>query len=166
MPDESDVAAAINAHDAFEPTPGDGTEGTFAVTTTPFDAVVRVAADHSPVRYRITVRVPTLNAVVRGDEVAPVVRDGWFETFERRLEDIGSVTMAPVEPPSVRRDDEEVVVTTGFEADPPSRAIEDAKAIVDFIEGTYVQGIIPGYEYRDPARSLIDRAHGYAQPGG
>ena len=44
-----------------------------------------------------------------------------------------------------------------------ARAVEDAAALVEYVEGTYVQGVIPGYEYGDPVAGLLDRARGAAE---
>jgi len=30
--------------------------------------------------------------------------------------------------------------------------------VIDYVEGTYVQGVIPGYEYGEPVAGLLDRA--------
>jgi hypothetical protein len=38
------------------------------------------------------------------------------------------------------------------------QAVSDAKAVVDFVEATWIQGLIPGYEYDEPAASLLNRA--------
>ena len=155
MTEPSGPERALRASDAFEPD-GDG----FAVPTTAFAARVVVEETDDQPRYRVTVRVPTLDAVVVGETVAPVVQDGWLETFTLRLEDVGGVTRSSVPEPTVAVDEAagEVVVETAVPADPPSRGAEDAKAVVDYVEGTYVEGIIPGYTYRDPVDGLIDRA--------
>jgi hypothetical protein len=38
------------------------------------------------------------------------------------------------------------------------RGVDDAAAFINYVEGTYVQGIIPGYDYREPVARLLDRA--------
>lgn len=155
MREPSPAERALSANDAFEVN-GDG----YTVPTTAFDASVVVDETADPPRYRVTVRVPTLDAVVVGETVAPVVQDGWLETFTLRLEDVDGVTRSTVSEPTVDIDDTagEVVVETAVPADPPARGAEDAKAVVDYVEGTYVEGIIPGYSYRAPVDGLIDRA--------
>ena len=35
--------------------------------------------------------------------------------------------------------------------------------MIDFVEGTYVQGVIPGYEYTEPVSDLLSAAR---QQGG
>ena len=39
-----------------------------------------------------------------------------------------------------------------------TRAAADAVATVEYVEGTYVEGIIPGYEYTEPVTVLVQRA--------
>ena len=151
---------ALGRHGAFE------REGeTFVTSTTAADARVRAEDTGSGARYRVTVRVPTIDAVVAGETVAPVVQEGWFETFERRLEDVGGATRVDPETPTAELDDAvgEVVVETAVEADRPASAADDVKAIVDYVEGTFVEGLIPGYTYREPASSLLDRARSSGQ---
>ena len=58
----------------------------------------------------------------------------------------------------VERDGENVYVTYGFEWDDPSRAADIAKTLIEYVEGTYVEGVIPGYEYESPVADLLDRA--------
>jgi len=43
------------------------------------------------------------------------------------------------------------------------RGVDDAGALIDFVEGTYVQGVIPGYEYTAPVSDLLSAAR---QQGG
>ncbi|MFW5978343.1 MAG: DUF5813 family protein, partial [Halohasta sp.] len=78
------VRRAFADHRAFERVD----EGRFESTTTAFDAVVEATDADGRIRFSIDVRVPLLDAVT-ADEVAPVVEDGWYETFELRVEDIG-----------------------------------------------------------------------------
>lgn len=151
---------ALRTNDAFE---GDGNE--FSVVTSPFDATVRLAGAAGTVAYRVVVRVPTIDDVVRDEQVAPVVQEGWFETLERRLEDVGGVTrVEPNEPiVTLERAEGEVVIETAFETAVAAYGVEDAKAIVDYVEGTYMEGVIPGYEYRDPVAGMIHRAQNVGQ---
>jgi len=141
---------AFRRHPDFE-----RTDDAFAVTTTPFENTT-VADDGT---YRVTVRTPAIDAVVEGEEVADVVEDGWFETLERRLDDAHAVAATDDASPTViSRESGEVTVVVEFARGDPADAPEDAKAIVDYVEGTWVQGIIPGYDYREPAASLMERA--------
>ena len=104
--------------------------------------------------------MPTIDSAVAGETVAPVVQEGWLETFELRVADVGGVTrLEPTEPDvSIDAATEVVVVETSLPADRPAVAADDAKAVVDFVEGTFVEGIIPGYTYREPVSGLIERA--------
>jgi hypothetical protein len=149
------VRRAFADHESFERVDGDGYES----TTTPFEGRVEVEpADEGRHRFAVTVRVPTLSAVVDGD-VADVVEDGWYETFELRLEDVdGVLRRERGVVPEVERDGETVVVEAAFEDIDERRAVDDAGALVDYVEGTYVQGIIPGYDYTDPVASILSRA--------
>lgn len=160
MTDAVDAATStFEDHDAFTRESTTPNDITFTVSSTPFDALVEIDPAASGVLYRVTVRLPAINAVVRGEEVAPVVQDGWFETFTRRTTDMTGVIRGDGLTPEVRLDAAEtVVVETEFTTDDPRHAAADAKAVIDYVEGTYVQGIIPGYDYRDPAASLLHRA--------
>jgi hypothetical protein len=153
LPDR--VGRAFRDHGSFAP----AGEAVWTVTTTPFEARVAASPDtEGRIDYRVTVRVPVLSAVTN-DEVAPVVEDGWAETFELRVVDVGGVTRAERDPePTVEREDDELVVRVAFADLDPRRAVDDAVALVDFVEGTYVQGVIPGYDYREPVTSLLGRA--------
>lgn len=145
---------ALRDHDSFE----ERDESTYEWTATAFDGRVDVGEDDGEITFDVTVRVPML-ADVTADSVAPVVEDGWYETFELRVKDVGSVTKKEHEfDVDVTREGTSAVVRTSFSDINERRGVEDAGAIVDYVEGTYVQGIIPGYEYTDPVASLINRA--------
>lgn len=146
------MARAFGDTDAFEPTP----EGTYRQTTTAFDAEVTASVgEDGETRFSVTTRVPLLSRVVEGD-VAPVVEDGWYETFALRVEDIGDVTVGDHDlDPAVDREGGEAVASVAFSDIDPARGVADAKAFVDYVEGTYVQGVIPGYEYTDPVAGLV-----------
>lgn len=148
------VRRAFDDHDSFEQVD----EETFESTTTPFDGRVSVSEDGAEITFDVEVRVPMLDAVVE-DDVADVVEDGWYETFALRSEDIGGVTKVERDlSVDVRREDEEAVIETSFTDVNERRGADDAGAVIDYVEGTYVQGVIPGYEYTDPVASLISRA--------
>lgn len=154
MTDTDSADAAFEDHDAFESTP----EG-YELTTTPFEAVVRTSAASAGPTYRVIVTAPTLDAVVEGERVADVVEDGWFETLERRLEAPHQAGRGLEEiDPEVIRADDEIRVTMTFTSSRPERATENVKALIEFVEGTWVQGIVPGYDYGEPAASLRERA--------
>jgi hypothetical protein len=150
-----DVADVFGSRDTFVAS-GDG----FVVETTSFDG--RVTASEGEkwrTDYEVTVRAPTLQAATAGD-VGPAVRDGWFETLERRLEDAPKSTRVTVELDdyTVERDDEAVVVTYRFSLGGEREAADVAKAFVEYVEGTYVEGIIPGYDYVGVVADLMNTA--------
>ena len=146
------------AHDAFEPD-DDG----FALTTVPFDS----HAEATDAGYRIVVRVPTLDAATE-ETIAEAVRKGGFETFERRLADASGVTRAAVDvsTPTVERNGDTVRVAFAFEHDDPRGAADAAKALAEYVEGTYVEGIVPGYTYEPPVADLLARARRHGDEGG
>jgi len=161
LPDR--VRRAFADHGSFEPA-GDGV---WTAETTPFNAEVRAkpAAD-GRVRLAVTVRVPTLSATT-ADEVADVVEEGWIETFECRVVDVGGVARGDHEfDPTVAVGDDEIEV--GFELTEINerRGVDDAGALIDFVEGTYVQGVIPGYEYVEPLDGLLSAARRQGNGGG
>ena len=165
MTDER-VKRAFGQHPQFEQTG----ENEFRTPEKPFPGEVAVIDTDDAFdthEYRVVVRTPTLDAVVEGEEVAEVVHSGWFETLELRLEDAHTVTGTDsATPPSIEREGDEVVVTVEFESADPEQAAEDALAIAEFVEGTWVQGIIPGYDYREPAASLREQAMQNYDEGG
>ncbi|WP_280588050.1 DUF5813 family protein [Halorubrum sp. Boch-26] len=162
LPDR--VRRAFADHGSFEPASDDGV---WTSETTAFDGRVRAEpTEDGRVRFAVTVRVPTLSAAT-ADEVAEVVEEGWIETFELRVVDVGGVTRVDREfDPSVAVDDDELVVEFGLTDSNERRGVDDAGALIDFVEGTYVQGVIPGYEYVDPVAGLLSAARRHGNDGG
>lgn len=157
------VERALTNHDAFDHS-GDGYE----LTTTVFD--VAIDADDAPGErdstFTVTVFLPTLDAAVADESVPAVVEDGWIETLERRLDDTFSVAKTSThEPVDLERDTDEVRVTLEYVAWDASEGVEDAKTLIEYVEGTYAQGMIPGYEYQGPAGKLLERAKQHGQGG-
>ncbi|WP_435074487.1 DUF5813 family protein [Halorubrum sp. HHNYT27] len=158
------VRRAFADHGSFEPADG---EGVWTSETTAFDGRVRAepAAD-GRTRFAVTVRVPTLSATT-ADEVADVVEEGWTETFELRVVDVGGVTRGEHEfDPVVAVDDGEIVIDFELTDINERRGVNDAGALINFVEGTYVQGVIPGYEYTDPVAGLLSSARQQGNDGG
>ena len=153
------VRRAFGDHGSFE-RDGDG----WVSTTTAFDGRVRAEpAEEGRIRFTVTVRVPALSAVT-ADGVADVVEDGWADTFERRAVDVGGVTRKErAFDPAIERGGDEIAVTYAFDDINERRGVDDAGALIDFVEGTYVQGVIPGYEYTPPVSDLLSAAR---QQGG
>lgn len=135
-------------------------DGSFAATSTPFAAEVTLESTADAVRYELELELPTLDAVVAGESVADVVLDGWFETLDRRLQDVDGALRAEAAEPQVVLDEatETVTVIAAFETPRPDHGAEDAAALVGFVEGTYMEGLIPGYTYREPVAGLLEQA--------
>lgn len=150
------VEHALDRHDAYERT-GDGS---FSLTTTAFEGTVTAADAEEPrVAYRVTVRAPTLQAATV-DEVGDAVAEGWFETLALRLEDAPKATRTTVELAeyAAETDGDEVVVTYEFTVGNADRAADVAKAFAEYVEGTYVEGIVPGYDYEGAVADLLSEA--------
>jgi hypothetical protein len=140
----------FEAHEAFERADKDG----FAVTEADFDATVHVDSGER----RIVVDLPTLDAVVEGETIGDALVAGWFDTLERRLEHPGGVTRGPEpELASVERVGGEVTVWMRQSGGLAPAA--DALAVVNFVEGTWFEGIVPGYDYREDVAAMRNRAH-------
>lgn len=155
------VERAFASHEAYEPADG----ATFAVTTTTFEAVVAVRVIDDTVTAAVTVWVPTLSAAAE-EHVADVVEEGWLDTFERRMEDAEqALSRGRSVEPSVRVDGEEVVVEATVEAGAPTPAADDARSLVEYVEGTYMEGVVPGYEYGEPVAGLRQRARRAGETG-
>jgi len=144
----SSAERAFARHDAYSED-GDG----YRLETTAFEG--RVHVDDG---YRLVVRAPTLGAAVE-EEVGPALQEGWFETFQLRLEDAPGAVRGHVELEelTVTSVDDEVVVEMAFELH-PGRAPDVAKALAEYVEGTYMEGVVPGYSYRPPVSEMLARA--------
>ncbi len=149
------VRRAFRSHPSFE----SSEPATFTSVTTPFDGVVTAEQqENGHIRFVVRTTVPLLNAVTE-DDVADVVEDGWYETFELRVADIGGIFKTTRDlDPTVTRHADSVVVEAAFTDINEQRGVADAGAVIDFVEGTFVQGIIPGYEYTEPVSEIIDQA--------
>ncbi|MFC6863770.1 DUF5813 family protein [Halomicroarcula sp. GCM10025817] len=150
-----EVGRIFDRHDAFVPAGGG-----YAVETTGFAGHVTASeGEQWRTDVEVTVRAPSLQAAT-SDEVGEAVRDGWFETFERRLEDAPKATRVSVDLDEyvVEQDGEEVVVTYRFSLGTGNQAADVAKAFVEYVQGTYVEGIVPGYDYVGVVADLMDAA--------
>lgn len=158
MTDElpAEARAAFEGHDAFEPA-----DGGYRLTSTPF-AVTATAGERDDYATDFTVRVevPTLRAAVTDGEVGDAVQRGWLDTLERRLEDAPMATRASVDLDGfgVATDDGTVVVTYEFSYGDAGRGVDIAKTFAEYVEGTYVEGVVPGYEYGEPVSDLLGAA--------
>lgn len=140
-------------------------DGEYVLETTKFDSRVTATETDSEAdsntRYTLTVLAPTLDSAVEED-VGPSLLDGWFETFERRLEDAPMAVRGTVELDdySVHPDNDDAVATLSFRFKNKNvnRAPDVAKAMAEYVEGTYVEGIVPGYTYQPPISEMLDSA--------
>ncbi|MFB6106881.1 MAG: DUF5813 family protein [Halobacteriaceae archaeon] len=130
-------------------------DGTFAVTTAEFEAVARPTGEGC----RVVCDLPSLDAAVAGESVGDAVREGWFETLQLRLGDVeGLADRAEVGAPTVRREGTSVVVETTVRG--PADAVAAAvTTVVGFVEGTWFQGVVPGYDYVPAVAAMRERAH-------
>jgi len=158
----SRVRRAFRDHGSFEAVD----DATWTSKTTAFDGDVTAETNEGGTNhFDVTVTVPTLQAAT-ADDVADVVANGWFETFELRVSDIGGVARGDHEfDPTVTRNGEDIVSEFSLSDVNERRGVDDAGAVIDFVEGTYVQGIIPGYEYVDPVGSLLSKARQQGNDG-
>ncbi|AAG20110.1 DUF5813 family protein [Halobacterium salinarum] len=152
-----EIAGEFESHGRFRAV----AERSFAPTTNDWEAVVAV----EPPGVEIAVVVPTLDAATT-EQVADVVSDGWYETFERRVRDADSVTRAEdVSVSAVTRAGGEITVTLTM-APRSGMAADDALALVNYVEGTWFQGIVPGYDYIEAVRAMREQAAQNAQEAG
>ncbi|MFB6361697.1 MAG: DUF5813 family protein [Halobacteriales archaeon] len=135
-------------------------DGSFRASSTPFDATVTLEGTESAVRYELEMELPTLDAIVADETVADVVLDGWFDTLDRRLADLDGALRVEAAAPQVVLDEatDTVTVIAAFESSRPAQGAEDTAALVGFVEGTYMEGLIPGYTYREPVAGLLEQA--------
>lgn len=159
LPDRA--ARAFEAHDAFARVDDEWYE----LTTTRFETrITAEETDDWPLIYTLEIRAPMLSEATE-DDVGDAVETGWFETYDRRLEDAPMAVRSDVDVTEYRVFEEggDAVAVFSFEEANADRAPEIAKAIGEFAEGTYVQGIVPGYVYQPPVSDLLSRAR---QTGG
>jgi hypothetical protein len=153
LPERAERAFA--AHEAFE---RDGHE--FELTTTAFDGRVTASeTDDWALRYTLTVRAPMLSTAAT-EPVGPAVEDGWFDTYALRLEDAPGAIRDSValDHLDVFEKDGDAVAVFEFEWGNADRAPAIAKALAEYAEGTYMEGIVPGYSYTEPVASMLSQA--------
>ncbi|ELY77498.1 DUF5813 family protein [Natrinema gari] len=158
---QTPIASELESHEAFART-DDG----YDLATTVFETTITTddADGNRDGRVRVTVTLPTLDAAVAEEVVASPVEDGWFETLERRLQDVFTVAHTSThDDPVVERDGEAVRVRLAYTAWDAGEGVADAKALIEFVEGTFAQGIIPGYEYQGKAATLLENAQNRGQ---
>jgi len=156
------AASAFERHDAY-----DDTGAEFALTTTVFESTVRIdSREDRPPTYTVTAFVPTLDAAT-AEDVGTALCENWEETLTRRLEAAPKATRAAVELDefAVDRVGDELRIKYGFAWDDPGHAAEIAKTFAEYVEGTYVEGIVPGYDYQPPVSSLLASASQSGESG-
>jgi hypothetical protein len=149
-----DIETEFVSRDAFE-----SQAERYQVTTAAFDSSVAATQDGETIHFTVEVTVPDIQAVTVEDVGATVATD-WFETFERRLADAPKATRATVEldgfEVTERTDSVEIVYQ--FSRESPQSGIDIAKTFAEYVEGTYVEGVIPGYEYTGAVAELLGDA--------
>ena len=150
----AEIAAAFERHEEYRQ---DGSK--FTLSTTAFEGTVQVRSTGDTPTYTVTVHVPSL-ASVTVEEVGEAVVSGWLDTLERRLEDAPKATRTVVELDGfeVEPVGEDVRIEYTFSYRDPEMAADIAKTFVEYVEGTYVEGVIPGYEYESPVADLLSAA--------
>jgi hypothetical protein len=145
------VSSAFEAHEAFE-----AADSGYLLTTTVFDPTVEAVTEGAKARYTVTVCVPTLDAATEED-IGEVLAESWQETLTRRLEEAPKATRSRVDLDGfgVEAVSEELRIEYIFTWGNPTRAVEIAKTFAEYVEGTYVEGIVPGYDYEPPISSLL-----------
>ncbi|WP_459194968.1 DUF5813 family protein [Halosimplex sp. J119] len=154
LPDEA--REAFEAHDAFE-LADDG----YRLTTTDFYATLTASErEDYATDFTVTVEVPTLDSAVTDGDVGDAVQRGWLDTMKRRLEDAPKATRASVDLDEfdVRSEDGTVVVTYEFSFGDADRAAAVGKTFIEYVEGTYVESVVPGYEYGGTVADLLGAA--------
>jgi len=144
---------------AFERTDAiEAREDGYTVTTTVFDSRVTVTDGEVPV-YVVTMEVPTL-ATATEDDIGPAVAEGWLETLERRLAEASKATRRRIDLDrfDLDSDGESVRIEYKFTHENTDVGVDTAKTLVEYVEGTYVESTIPGYEYTDPVSTLLAAA--------
>lgn len=150
MPDEAETAFEDN--EAFDLRSDEA-----VLATTVFNPTVRAAEREGPsLRYVVTVHVPTLDTATDG-VVGSALEENWQETLTRRLKGAPKATRASVELDAFDVADagDELRIEYTFTWGNPTRAVEIAKTFAEYVEGTYVEGIVPGYDYEPPISSLL-----------
>lgn len=152
------IQDAISSHTAYELP-----DATYAsLTTTKLDSIVTASAlsnDETSYIFTLEVRAPMLSAAT-DDSVGDAIESGWFETYARRVEDVTMSTRESIELDSlvVENENGTAVVQITIQYDHPERGLELLKTFAEFVEGTYLEGIVPGYSYKSPVADLLSSA--------
>jgi hypothetical protein len=157
MGDPTDAARdALTAASMAVPTE----TGAFSLEATVFTISVEPSSVDGEPAFELRALVPPLGMVTE-ESLASVVEDEWFRTFELRLDDIAGATRGHTAlEVRTERGPAMIAVDITLADRNLDRALDDLTAVAEYIEGTYAEGIIPGYSYTDVARTLLERAAG------
>lgn len=160
-------AGGFSRHESFA-----ATENGFRLTTVAFETHVTTENKTDPgeadksgrATATVTVRVPTL-AAATADEIAPIVADDWRRTLRRRLKDApGALPARPtLEEFALTRLESDNQLEIVYRLSPGSADV--TKAVAEYVEGTYVETTIPGYEYEPPVSGLLASARASGSSG-
>ncbi len=132
--------------------------GSFSLEVTVFTISVEPSSVDGQPAFDLRVLVPPLGMVTE-EPIPSVVEDEWFRTFELRLADIAGATRGHHSlAVHTERGPAMIAVDITVADQNLDRALDDITAVAEYIEGTYVEGLIPGYSYTDVARTLRERA--------
>ncbi len=150
-----EVRAAFERDHEFERA-GDS----YRLTSTPFTLIVRCNTDSTgALAYTVETRVPSLDAAVADERISDALLEGWAEPMEQRLTDVHQATSLDEVDVSCAWDRERFTATFRFRRHARAPApLEEIRAIAGYVEGTYLQGTIPGYTYRSPVDDLLEKA--------
>lgn len=136
------------------------TEAGYRITATAFEGTLEVTGSEVPGwTVTLSVRVPSLDSVTT-DRVTPAVETDWLRTLQRRLEDAPMATRRSVtlDAFSVEPTDGHVDIEYTYTHDSAQGAVDIASTFAEYVEGTYVETVIPGYEYEPPVSDLLSDA--------
>ena len=157
MDDPADVARdALATAPIAVPTEAES----FSLEVTVFTISVEPSHVDGLPAFDLRILVPPL-AMVTEESIPTVVEDEWFRTFELRLADIAGATRGH-RSLEVQTDRGPAMIAVDITLADTNldRALDDITAVAEYVEGTYAEGIIPGYSYTDVARTLRERATG------
>ncbi|PNW33234.1 UNVERIFIED_CONTAM: hypothetical protein BEN50_18895, partial [Euhalothece sp. KZN 001] len=116
--------------------------GSFSLEVTVFTISVEPSSVDGQPAFDLRVLVPPLGMVTE-EPIPSVVEDEWFRTFELRLADIAGATRGHR---SLAVDTERgpamIAVDITVADQNLDRALADITAVAEYIEGTYVEGLI------------------------
>ena len=146
---------AFDRHPAFE----SGDTG-YRLTSAAFPLAVSFEeTSDETVAYTVEANLPSLDAVIVDDTLSDALLEGWAIPMEQRLADIDQATTLRDVSLTCEWDREGFAATFRFERPPAAPApTDELVAMAGYVEGTYLQGTIPGYTYRDPVGELLDAA--------